>query len=103
MWQGSSFLRYLTLKTKCEHCEQSFEELKADDGPAWLTMMLVGHIMVPIMLSYELSQDIPLWISATLWPLSFALLALLFLPFAKAFFVNMIWRGKLRRANKKRP
>ena len=92
--QGKIFLKYLTLKESCNHCEQSFKDLKADDGPAWLTMMLVGHIMVPIMLAYELGQDIPFWISATVWPLSFVALALIVLPFAKAFFVNMIWRGK---------
>jgi len=90
---GKIFSKYITLKKECNHCGQSFEKLKADDGPAWLTMMLVGHLIIPTMLSVEMSYNLPLWLSITLWPFSLALLSLLCLPFAKAFFVNMIWRG----------
>lgn len=91
---GKIFSKYLTLKSQCDQCSESFTELKADDGPAWITMMIVGKIMVGIMLYYELSYDLSFWMSATLWPISFCLVAMIFLPFAKAFFVNMIWRSK---------
>ena len=91
---GKIFIKYLTLADSCTECGESFKELRADDGPAWMTMMLVGHIVTPLMVAYELNQDIPLWISILVWPSLFAITAIITLPFAKAFFVNMIWRGK---------
>lgn len=90
---GKIFSKYITLKKQCDHCGESFEKLKADDGPAWLTMMVIGHLIIPTMLSVEMSYDLPIWVSIIVWPLSLAVLSLLCLPFAKAFFVNMIWRN----------
>ena len=41
---------YLKVADTCKLCQQEFHHHRADDGPAYLTILLVGHIMAPILL-----------------------------------------------------
>ena len=45
--QGHMFNGYLTVADSCDHCGEDLSPQKADDGPAWLTMIIVGHLMAP--------------------------------------------------------
>ena len=36
---------YLKVNDHCTVCEQEFHHHRADDGPAYLTILLVGHLM----------------------------------------------------------
>lgn len=36
---------YLKVHDHCTVCEQEFHHHRADDGPAYLTILLVGHLM----------------------------------------------------------
>lgn len=38
---------YLKLNKTCTVCHQDFRHAKADDGPAYLTILFVGHLMAP--------------------------------------------------------
>ncbi|MEL6702057.1 MAG: DUF983 domain-containing protein, partial [Pseudomonadota bacterium] len=33
----------------CGSCGTEFHHHRADDGPAWLTMLVVGHLMAPLL------------------------------------------------------
>ncbi|MGR3542092.1 MAG: DUF983 domain-containing protein, partial [Hasllibacter sp.] len=37
---------YLTLRTECGECGLDLSRVRADDGPAYLTILLVGHLLV---------------------------------------------------------
>lgn len=47
--QGRIFSGYLTVAPECEVCGQEFSHHRADDGPPWLTMLIVGHLMAPLL------------------------------------------------------
>src|SRR5579872_6549669 len=45
--EGKLFRSYLKLNDRCSHCDAKLSELRADDGPAWATILIVGHLIVP--------------------------------------------------------
>src|ERR1019366_631292 len=67
--RGKFFKSYLRQVDKCADCGEEFGRIHADDGPAWLTIILVGHMVVPSALFAETSFHWPLWISIILWPI----------------------------------
>ena len=40
---------YLSVRSTCPVCRQALHHHRADDGPAYLTILLVGHLMVPLL------------------------------------------------------
>lgn len=90
--KGKLFSRYLKQVNQCDVCHEDFGHIRADDGPAWLTILLVGHIIVPIALTVALNTDTPDWVNMTLWPALAFLLILLVLPRAKGAFIAIIWK-----------
>ena len=51
--EGKLFRAYLKTADCCSHCGQDFTHHRADDLPAYLVIVIVGHIVVPIMLWVE--------------------------------------------------
>lgn len=93
--QGRLFARYLKQVDRCAVCGEDWGHIRADDGPAWLTILVVGHLVVGTVLSVEPYVDWPQWFSTTLW-VSLALgLTLLGLPRAKGLFIALIWRHRM--------
>lgn len=39
---------YLTVADSCPVCHQDFTPQRADDGPAYLTILAVGHLIIPL-------------------------------------------------------
>jgi uncharacterized protein (DUF983 family) len=47
--KGAVLHSYLKLNDTCSECDLDFTQARADDGPAYLTILLVGHIMAPLL------------------------------------------------------
>ena len=47
--QGALFKNYLSVRPKCTVCRQDLFHHRADDGPAYLTILIVAHIMAPLL------------------------------------------------------
>jgi len=89
--RGQLFRAYLKPVDQCAECQVSLKHIRADDGPAWLTILVVGHIVVGLALSVEMYSPLPVVISVAIF-LSLALCMIgWFLPRAKGMFVGAIW------------
>ena len=62
---GSVLTGYLKPASSCSHCGEDFSHISADDGPAWLTLLIVGHAIVPLMLVFGRDNATPAWFSIT--------------------------------------
>ncbi|EKS27884.1 MAG: DUF983 domain-containing protein [Afipia felis] len=51
--EGKLFRAFLRTADCCSECGQDFTHHRADDLPAYLVIVIVGHIVVPIMLWVE--------------------------------------------------
>ena len=47
---GAMMDGYLTVSDTCADCGTELHHHRADDGPAWATILITGHIMAPLML-----------------------------------------------------
>jgi uncharacterized protein (DUF983 family) len=47
------FSSYVKMAPACSACGLDFEPFRADDAPAYFTILLVGHIIIPAMLILE--------------------------------------------------
>jgi len=41
---------YLSIREECAVCSQELHHHRADDGPAYITILISGHILAPLML-----------------------------------------------------
>ncbi len=89
--KGKLMASYLKQVQNCAHCGESFGNIRADDAPPWLTILLVGHIVVPLALYFERDPLWPNWLASIIWPGLAALLSIIVLPRAKALFIAIIW------------
>lgn len=87
------FSGYVTQVARCPSCGESFGHIRADDGPAWLTILIVGHIVVGLILAIEPYVEWPQGLSSAVWVSAAIALTLIVLPRAKAFFIGVIWRS----------
>lgn len=89
--EGRLFRAYLKQVDACAVCGEPWGHIRADDAPPWLTILVVGHIIVPAAMAIESRDLLPFWASMTLWPLLALALSLLILPRAKGAFIATIW------------
>ena len=77
--EGKLFRAFLKTADSCTHCGQDFTPQRADDLPAYLVIIIVGHIVVPTALFIEInySPPVPLQLAIYLPVTFFASLALL--------------------------
>jgi uncharacterized protein (DUF983 family) len=88
---GGLFTSYLKRAESCSACGESFEGLDADDGPAWLTIGIVAHIVVPLLIVLERGALLPYWQEAAILVVVAIVTALAFLPVSKGIFVAALW------------
>jgi uncharacterized protein (DUF983 family) len=90
--KGHMFRAFLKVADNCDVCGEELHHQRADDFPAYLVIVLVGHIVVPLMLHVEMAYEPAYWIHASLWvPLTLGLSLLLIQP-VKGMVVAMQWR-----------
>lgn len=52
--RGKLFWRYLKVSGRCDVCDEDLARYPADDGPAYLTILLVGHLIVAPLLFFPI-------------------------------------------------
>jgi uncharacterized protein (DUF983 family) len=93
--RGRMFSRFLKVADRCPACGEELFHQRADDFPAYLVIVLVGHIVVPLLLLVETEYAPPLWLSAAVWPALTLALALAFIQPIKGAVVTIQWYGKM--------
>ena len=72
--KGRIFKGFLKVNDACAECGAPLGLARADDAPPYFTILVVGHLVVPLLFIVERSQQLPLWMmSAIFLPLTVAL------------------------------
>jgi uncharacterized protein (DUF983 family) len=91
------FLGYLKVSPQCAHCGAPLGLARADDAPPYFTILIVGHIVVPLMYWLERARQPPLWVHAAIWlPLTLVLCLGLLRPIKGATVGLMLKLGLLK-------
>jgi len=91
--KASAFDGYLTVKTECDNCHTPLAHYKSDDLPPYLTILIVGHIVVSLMMQFvDFTSNASVSpFSLFFWPALTLALVLVILPFIKGLVLGIHW------------
>lgn len=61
------FAGFLRVRDVCPHCTAPVGLARADDAPPYFTILITGHVVVPLMLLLERAQQPPDWVMAAIF------------------------------------
>ncbi len=89
--RGPMLKSYLKVADTCPVCRQELHHHRADDGPAYLTILLVGHLMAPSLhIAFVYFRPDPL-VLFTIFAVGCVGLSLYLLPRLKGAIVGLQW------------
>jgi uncharacterized protein (DUF983 family) len=101
--EGKLFRAFLKVDDHCSVCELDFTPHRADDLPAYLVIVIVGHVVVPTILWIEtdFSPSVPLQLAIYL-PFTLVLSLLLLQP-VKGAVVGVQWALRMHGFDENNP
>ena len=86
---------YLGVRESCPVCREEFHHHRADDGPAYLTILIVGHVLAVGMHFYFITfRPEPIQL-ATIFSVGSVALSLYLLPRLKGAMIGYQWARRL--------
>lgn len=92
---GPLMKAYLKVRDRCTVCDEELYHHRADDGPAYLTILIVGHVMAPILIWVYSSFEPEPMVVATTFSVGCVALSLYLLPRLKGAIVGLQWAKEL--------
>jgi len=89
--KGQLLRRYLTIRSPCDVCGNDNAVYPSDDFPPYLTILITGHVVVPLLIWTDRVYVPPLWVEAAIWLPVTVLMCLALLPFMKGAAVGLCW------------
>ncbi|MCM2503543.1 DUF983 domain-containing protein [Aureimonas altamirensis] len=65
--KGRLFKSFLRSVDACARCGETYHHHRADDLPPYLTIFIVGHVVVALFMGVEEVGDLPLWAHLAIW------------------------------------
>lgn len=92
---GPLLKSYLKVRDHCPVCGEALHHQRADDGPAYITILLVGHLMAPLLhvTVFRLQPDPVL--TAIAFSVGCLALSLFLLPRIKGAMVGFQWAKRM--------
>jgi len=89
--EGKLFHAFTKPVDKCSVCGEELHHHRADDLPAYLVIVIVGHIVVGAFMGVEATSTLTLWQHALIWvPLTITLAVALLQP-VKGAVIGLQW------------
>jgi uncharacterized protein (DUF983 family) len=89
--EGKLFRAFLKVDGCCSACGQDFTAHRADDLPAYLVIVIVGHIVVPLALMIETNYSPPVALQLAIYLPLTLVAALVLLQPVKGAVVGIQW------------
>ena len=93
--QAALFGRFLKPVGHCPACGQNWTLHSADDLPAYLVVLILGHMLVPFVVAANLRFDISTGVQMALWPGLAMILAMLMIQPAKGAVIAFQWARRM--------
>jgi uncharacterized protein (DUF983 family) len=101
--EGKLFRAFLKVDDHCSACDQDFTPHRADDLPAYLVIIIVGHLMVPMALMIETNYSPPVALQLSIYlPLTLFASLLLLQP-VKGAVVGVQWALRMHGFDEQNP
>jgi uncharacterized protein (DUF983 family) len=60
--QTRAFRGYLSVVPRCVACGAPLGAVRADDAPPYFTLLLSGHIVIPLLFTVDHAYNPPIWV-----------------------------------------
>lgn len=97
--EGKLFCAYLKVEPTCPACGHDLSKYPADDGPAYFTILMVGHLIVAPLLIFPVIWQASPWIVAPATLIPLAIVSLVLLPLNKGWFIGLLYALRVRQAD----
>ena len=88
--QGALYRAYLKPVETCACCGAPLGQVPSEDGPAWLTVLMLAPFLVAVTFFVSMS-DLPLWITLPGAAIAVTGAVMLALPRIKAGWIGVLW------------
>ena len=88
--KGNIYSKYLKINNHCQLCNEELHSYRTDDFGPWLSIIMGGHIIVPLVLSVEQNYALDLWLQAIIWIPLTILTVLFLLPILPGFILKQL-------------
>ena len=92
---GPMLKGYLQVRDACPVCNEDFHHHRADDGPAYLTIVAVGHVMAPMLHVFYVHVVQDPFMLATIFTVGTVAASLYLLPRFKGFMIAFQWAKRM--------
>ena len=86
---------YLKVRDTCPVCGEALHHHRADDGPAYLTILIVGHVVAPLILYIFVRYRPDPLVLASVFSVGTVALSLYLLPRLKGMIVGIQWSQRM--------
>ena len=101
--EGKLFRAFLKVEDHCSVCGQDFTPHRADDLPAYLVIIIVGHIMVPLALMIETNYAPAVALQLAIYLPATLIASLLLLQPVKGTVVGVQWALRMHGFDEQNP
>ena len=101
--EGKLFRAFLKVDNNCSVCGLDFTPHRADDLPAYLVIIIVGHIVVPMALMIETNYAPPVALQLAIYLPMTLIASLLLLQPVKGAVVGMQWALRMHGFDERNP
>jgi uncharacterized protein (DUF983 family) len=96
--QAPAFRGYLKIVDACSACQTPLSIYPTDDGPAYITIILVGHVIIAPAFMFGFFYAYPVQVLVPVMVGSIGALTLMTLPYIKGAFLGLMWCLGLKQA-----
>jgi uncharacterized protein (DUF983 family) len=89
------FRAFLKPEDHCRACGQDWTHQQADDFPAYIVILLLGHVLVPIVVSVNMAFSPSLVAQMLFWPTLTAVLAIVMIQPVKGAVIAWQWAKRM--------
>ena len=101
--EGKLFRAFLKVDDHCPSCGLDYTPHRADDLPAYLVIVIVGHIVVPLVLMIETNYSPPVALQLAIYLPLTLILSLLLLQPVKGAVVGVQWALRMHGFDEQNP
>ena len=89
--QGKLFSSFLKIVPACEHCGEEMHHHRADDFPAYIVVVIVGHVILGGFMAFEATSTLSTWQHLAIWAPLTVIMSLALLRPVKGAVVGLQW------------
>jgi uncharacterized protein (DUF983 family) len=88
------FRKWLKPKERCNSCQLDLTPQQADDFPAYISIILTGHLLAPVMILLARDFTLEIWqMALIIFPLAIALMLAILQPAKGGVIAAQWWNG----------